>query len=109
MTSATPAEQQDRPRSVPLGSGNPAVTGLLGNGGCRVVAIAARETSGVNVASFDLVDGHDGNGQRAVPYQLNASETVRDYFGEDGLYFGSGVWLQVNTGTLWVTVWVVDA
>lgn len=73
-----------------------------------VFGFAFRETTGVAPASFDLLDGNDVNGELVVPVNLSAGESVRDILGGTGVFFESGPFLRVNSGSIQGCLWQID-
>lgn len=94
-------------RPVPV----PATTAsrLIYGRGAVVMGWSFVESTGAATARVNLYNGHDATGTLVVPISLLAAESTRDYLSPAGVYFDSGVWLEVVTGSITGSVWVIDA
>lgn len=63
------------------------------------------ESSGAAGAEVDFIDGADANGLVAIPVRINAGESVRDWFGPQGIHFRGGL-LPVVTGSIVGTMFI---
>lgn len=90
----------------------PAVTGPAGNqpqaGDCLVMGWAFWETTGAAGSVFNILDGNDANGLLVAQVKLSAGQSIRDTTGALGLYFRTGVFVQVLSGTVAGSIWGVD-
>lgn len=77
--------------------------------GTLIFGWAFQETTAAAPATLALIDGNDQNGALAVPITLTANQSTRDIFGQPGLYFESGPYLQIVTGSIQGALWYVDA
>lgn len=64
------------------------------------------ESTGSASASFKLYDGLDRSGQLIAVINLNDSESVRDWFGVFGVYFQTGLTIDVISGSVEGAVYV---
>ena len=107
MTAAVPEPDHRRRRAVPIPFGPiTADTQLIGPP-CVVTGWSVAETSGTAAASLRIMDGRDANGTPAALINLNPSESVRDSTGLHGLWFDTGVTIDVVTGSVSGVVWAV--
>ena len=72
----------------------------LSTGACRVLNISFRETTGINGATFYLLDGSAPGSDVVSLISLAPGESIRDYFGEHGLRFESGIYFQLIGGSV---------
>jgi hypothetical protein len=86
-----------RPYPIPL-------RGLI-SGHAILYGYALQESTGAAGAQVNLIDGTDTSGLIAVPVALSAGQSVRDWFGPQGVHFRSSLLPQVTgsvIGTLFV-------
>lgn len=76
--------------------------------GCLVTGWSFVESTGAAAAAFELLDGNDQNGIDAVEFTLTANQSTRDFWGDDGIYFESGPYLNVLSGSVKGALWYVD-
>lgn len=91
--------------ALPVGTATNAVA-MLGNSAGRLVGFALKETTGVNPAELDLLDGVNADGDILVPITLTAGQSTRDWYGPAGISFGRGLFAQLITGSVTGTVWI---
>lgn len=75
---------------------------------CRVHGFAVAETTGAATASFTLRNGSGTGGVAAVPVNLAASESAREWWGESGVMFDDGVFLDTVSGSVTGSVWISE-
>ena len=92
--------------AVPIHVGAVSGTQQIMAGGQSILGFSCRETTGAAAASFDLVDGGDANGQPVAQVNVNASGSVRDWFGPHGVWVSSFLTVHVLSGTVDLVVWV---
>lgn len=70
--------------------------------GLRLMGFAAKESAGVAaVATFNIVHGATAaGGTLLVPIELAANESVRDWFGPDGIDAANGISIDWVAGTV---------
>jgi hypothetical protein len=66
----------------------------------QLAGYALRETSGGTPAIVRLLDGFDATGDLLLPISLTGAESVRDWFLPAGISFGTGLFVQVVSGTV---------
>lgn len=76
--------------------------------GTLVIGYSFVETTGAAPASIDLIDGNDANGAVVAVITLDPGQSIRDTFSGDGVYFQSGPFLKVNSGSVRGAIWQVD-
>lgn len=81
---------------------------LLYSRGAVVMGWAFVESTGAGTARVNLYSGVDTTGTLAVPISLLADQSTRDYLSPAGVYFPSGVYLEVVSGSVVGSVWVID-
>jgi hypothetical protein len=74
---------------------------------CRLYGWAFEETTGSAPAKCDLYDGTTTGGQTIVPITLLANESTRDIWGKPGIVVGNGIFLNVLSGSVRATVYVL--
>lgn len=79
-----------------------------GQVGGRVILMgwSIRETSGLAVASVIVRNGTDASGMESASINLNASDSVRDWFGPRGILLDNG-YFPVVAGAVAGAVWLV--
>lgn len=87
------------PLPVAAGAGNVTVASQAG----ALLGYSARETAGA-AASLRLHDGTASTGQWLALINLAANESVRDWFGPQGVGVASGIWLERVSGQCELTV-----
>jgi hypothetical protein len=95
-----------RPHQIAVPS--PAVSGQLDNSRGRVTWWAFRETTGIAGAAFRLWDGTNNGGRLMAPFGLNIGESVREWPGLHSLYYETGLYLEVISGTFEGVVQVIS-
>lgn len=66
---------------------------------------AIKEGTGAAGAELDIYDGQDNKGLLALPISLAAGQSVRDWFGPQGLHLRGGLF-SVATGSVVGSVFV---
>ena len=99
---------QGRSRIFPIPLDNVLASKQLYNRPCLVHGIGVKETTGTTAAVFNLRGGSGTSGILGLPYTLSGGQSVREWFGEAGLTFVEGLFLEVVTGTVTGCVWVSD-
>lgn len=75
------------------------------NSGLRLIGYSCREAAG-SAASFNIVDGATGSGgTQVVAVELAANTSETKWFGSEGLKIDNGLSIDVNSGTLDVTLY----
>lgn len=77
--------------------------------GCLVTGWSWVETTAAAGAAFSLIDGNDANGIDAVEFTLTANQSTRDFWDGDAMYFESGPFLKVSSGSIRGSIWYIDA
>jgi hypothetical protein len=91
---------------IPVGN-TPNAKAKLATVGGRIVGYALKETTGVNAAELDLIDGKNANdGDLLIPITLAPGESVRDWFGPAGVSFVAGLVASLVSGSIVGTVWL---
>lgn len=75
--------------------------------GGRLYGWGFEETTGTTPALCSLIDGTNAGGQTIVPISLLANESTRDFFGKPGLRVRNGVFLNVISGSVRATIWML--
>ena len=83
----------------------PIAIGASIGGRVRLFGWSARETSGAATALVQITNAPGGGGLELMAIGLNASETVRDWFGPDGIELENGYFPAV-TGAVAGSVFV---
>jgi hypothetical protein len=65
-----------------------------------LVGFSVYETGGISPARLIFRDGVDTNGTLVCVVTLGPGESVRDYFGSEGLGFSSGLFVDVQLGAV---------
>lgn len=73
---------------------------------CVLFGFALAETSGVNPAVIDFIDGGDDSGAELVPVNLDARGSTRELPQGYGLAVQSGLRLKVTSGSVRGAVYV---
>lgn len=73
----------------------------------RLAGFSFRETAG-DAAVIRLRDGFDTSGGLIATTSLAANESVRDWFMPDGISFGSGLYVEILSGTIEGVVHLAD-
>lgn len=68
---------------------------------------ALKETTGAAPAVANLWDGTANNGLLIAPINLAANESTRDWFGELGVSFVRGLFVEVTSGSVSGALWVI--
>lgn len=89
--------------SLPSGSSS----AVLLNGRGRVLAASARETTGSAEAIIRFTDGNSSDARLILPYSLAASESARDWYGDHGIPFEIGLYLDVVSGTAEASITII--
>lgn len=66
------------------------------------------ETTGSAAAAVEVIDGNDGNGLLVSHITLQPGQSMRDTTGFMGLYFRTGVYVNVLSGSVKGSIWGVD-
>lgn len=74
-------------------------SGVVSTSNGALVGYGLYETSGITGAKVMLRDGIDG-GEIVVPIVLGPGESVRDFFGDAGLSFTTGLYFNVVSGAV---------
>lgn len=72
-----------------------------------VMGWAFVETTGTANATVYLRNGRDAGGTLVVPISLLSAQSTRDYLSPAGVYCDSGIYLQVISGSVTGSVWVL--
>lgn len=99
----------DTPYDIDLAFHRAAVPQPVGGKvGGRVILMgwSIRETSGLAVASVIVHNGTDASGLESASVNLNASDSVRDWFGPRGILLDNG-YFPVVTGAVAGAVWLI--
>jgi len=78
--------------------------GQLMTGIGLITSISALNTNASTPARFTLHDGTDGSGPVIVTIGAAASQPFSLGAGDGGIYFGTGLYLQQNNGTMVIVV-----
>lgn len=73
-----------------------------------VFGYAVEESTGAAIARIVLSEGAPSASFPAIPITLAANESVRDWFGPQGLHFRNGITVTVTAGAVDGSVFVVD-
>ena len=79
---------------------------LFALGPVQLMGWALVETTGAAVAAAELYDGNDATGQSLLPVTFQANESVRDWFGTQGILCQRGLYLNVTAGSVRGTLFV---
>lgn len=99
---------QERRRIHPVQLGGPFADKTLYGRRCWVHGVSVTETTGTTPAAIRLRDGNDLTGAAVLRYNLAANESTRDWFGDGGISFEGGLFLDVISGACEGTVFVSD-
>lgn len=99
---------RERRKVHPQQLGGPFADKIMYGRHCWVHGVAVKESTGAATASFQLHDGNDTTGPNVLPYNLAANESARDWFGDGGIFFEGGLFLNVLSGSCSGTVFVSD-
>lgn len=80
----------------------------IGVGAVLIGGWAFAETTGVNPAAFDLIDGGPGGGTLIAPITLSPGQSIRDVIPGGFLSVRSTLWLNMLTGSVRGCVWLGD-
>lgn len=70
-------------------------------GSVTLMGFAFRESGVVAAAaSFIIRDGTTAAGEMVIPVNLLADESVREWFGDEGISFDSGIFLDMELGSV---------
>lgn len=96
-------------------SGTPAATSTFANasgqavsGACRLKGFSVLESAGTvadPAAKVYLRDGTDATGTKKAIITLATNESDRDWFGDEGIAFATGIYVDVAVGAVEITVW----
>lgn len=90
MTWSVPAQ----PENIPTASAQ------IVNGRVLVMGYAVAETTGSATAALRLRDGTTSAGTRILPIHLAINESVRDWFGPNGIVYEQGIFVEVVSGAI---------
>jgi len=79
------------------GTGDVAITGAAS--GLRLMGFAARETTAAAGAVFNIRRGTAASDPIMAPVTLGVNESVREWYGPDGLAADAGIYLDRVSGT----------
>jgi hypothetical protein len=80
--------------------------GILGaTAGARLMGFSAKEMTGSNPALLYLRNGTSNVAPTVVICSLSPNESVREWYGPDGIASASGIWLERSTGLISVVVY----
>ena len=77
------------------------------SGRVLVKGFTLRETTGTAAAAAQFLDGTAEGGDPFIECSLGINESVRDWFTEAGILIQSGVFLDVDSGSVQGSVWVI--
>lgn len=75
-------------------------SGVIANGGGRLLWHSFKETTGAASASYTFYDGNAPGKRIVLPVSLVASESTRDYMGRHGIPFEQGLYFSIDAGTV---------
>ena len=90
-----------QPENVPTASAS------LISGRVLVFGYAVAETTGSATAALRLRDGTASSGTRILPIHLAANESVRDWFGPNGIVYQQGIYVEVVSGAIEGSIWII--
>lgn len=93
------------PHAVPAGV--IAADAPVFNGPCRLYGWSLTEATGAAVAAINLRDGGDTNSPKISLVTLLANESRVDWLSATGLWCKTGVFADIVTGSVDVTLYVV--
>lgn len=79
--------------------GPSAASTLVIQGGGRLIVANGLETTGAAAATFKVLDGNASDAKLLVPIYLPAGTSSSDYFGDHGIPFTNGIYVEAVTGT----------
>ena len=85
----------------------PAASAQLAAGRMLVMGVIIGESSGVATAKVRIRDGVTVAGTRVLPFTLAANESVRDWFGDYGIVYEQGLFVEVVAGAVEGSIAVV--
>ena len=94
---------------VPQPLGPAAVGGLVVGPGAFLFGWALAEATGAAPAVLTIFDGDSAAGHAAVPINLSAGQTIRDWFGPQGVWMRRGVFVAITVGQVSGSLWVAPA
>jgi hypothetical protein len=94
--------------SVPIAFGPSIVSALLSAGDQALMGFSAKEASGSLAAEFWLIDGNDANGTPIAFVTLSGGQSVRDTLGPCGVLCTMGLFVRMISGSVQLSVWVID-
>lgn len=72
--------------------------------GTSMLGWSLTNTSSSVAATINVLDGADTTGELVFPITLAANESIRDWFGPNGIWFNVGITVQVTSGNVSGTV-----
>lgn len=82
---------------------------LLAGGLTLIVGWSWIETTGAAAAEFNLVDGTGAGGALVAPISLSSGQSTRDLIPHPFLACHSGLFLDMVSGSVRGSVWVIEA
>jgi hypothetical protein len=83
-------------------------TGQVTGGEAMIVGWSFRETTGTVAATIEIFDGGDAGGQLVASISLAPGQSVRDLTGVIPVLVRSGLFLNLVSGTIRGSMWIVD-
>lgn len=79
---------------------NPLSTRKLYGRPCRFHGAGLRETTGTANALVIFHNGESASDPASLPFAFSPGQTIRDWFGESGIWFDDGVFIEVVSGSI---------